>query len=254
MDLYRCGIKGNRACWPVHYYEFFLEPGVNPLQRPVFGPPADSHVNSMPGAERSRKGPPCTAVLTNVDQCLREYSSADFHVSARFREETNYLFFLFPGYFHHIENVVTQYSGVLSDGRTVIVSTEEHDRIVSHIREVDAINNKLYYSPNKGTYKMPPVETEIWRTYKGTVWTPKTQAVTKQRFVQTEDAKGKFSIGKTLFMTVLAGIGISFGPLTMDGEAVHPAIGFGSGFLASGLLNLLFQPVEFWDVEGVTVW
>jgi hypothetical protein len=154
----------------------------------------------------------------------------------------------------YTENVVTQYSGVLSDGRTVIVSAEEHDRIVAHIREVDSRNNKLYYSPDKGTYKMPPVETEIWRTYKGTVWTPKTQAVTKQRFVQTEDAKGKFSIGKTLLMTALVGIGVSYGPLIMDGEVVHPAIGFGSGVLASGLLNLMYQPVEFWDVESVTFW
>jgi hypothetical protein len=100
MDFYRSGAKGNHACGPVHYVLFFPELAVNPLKHPVFGSSADSHVNGMPRAERSRKGPPCTAVLTNVDQSLKEYSAVDFHVSTRFREEANYLFFLFSTYFH----------------------------------------------------------------------------------------------------------------------------------------------------------
>jgi hypothetical protein len=54
----------------------------------------------MPRAERSGKGPPCAAVLTNGDQILKEYFTVDFHVSPRFREESGYLFFVFSGYFH----------------------------------------------------------------------------------------------------------------------------------------------------------
>lgn len=155
----------------------------------------------------------------------------------------------------YTENVITQYKGILADGRTAIVSTGEYESIVAHIREVDALNNKVYYSDDNGMYQMPPVETEIWRTYKGTVWSPyKTETVTKQRFIQTDRAKGKFSIAKTLLLPLAFCIVSATGNLVIDEGPVHPAAGVGIGFGSAVLINMLFQDVKIWNVEGITFW
>jgi hypothetical protein len=180
------------------------------------------------------------------------------------------------GYYEpYTENVITHYQGVLENGKTVTVTAEEHDRIIAHIADVDRQNNRVYFKPpvavysatgdgpvyseEGGMYQMPQIETETWRTYKGARWTAFTEEVTRQRFIEMERAKGKFSIGKTLLMALpLTIAGAIPGTIMINDEFLHPAagaaIGFGISFIITGLINWFYQDVKFWQVDGVTFW
>jgi hypothetical protein len=69
----------------------------NPFQHTVFGPPVDSDVDGMPGAEGGGESPPFTAVFADIDYGVKEAAVIDFHVSPLFRKKDNNFFPLFPG-------------------------------------------------------------------------------------------------------------------------------------------------------------
>jgi hypothetical protein len=68
----------------------------NPFQHVVFGPPVDSEVDGMPGAEGFREGRPFTAVFTDIDDGVKEAAIIDLYISPLYGEQADNVVPLFP--------------------------------------------------------------------------------------------------------------------------------------------------------------
>jgi hypothetical protein len=72
--------SGERTVIRLFVICLFLRGVKNPFQYSVFCPAVDSDVDGMPGAEGFRKGPPFTAVFTDIDDGIKEPAVIDFYI------------------------------------------------------------------------------------------------------------------------------------------------------------------------------
>jgi hypothetical protein len=74
----------------------------NPFQDPVFGPPVETHIDRMPGAEGFGEGTPGTGVFGHVDDGVNKSGVVNGYVSPLAGKKQEYFLPLLCGQFHGI--------------------------------------------------------------------------------------------------------------------------------------------------------